>query len=281
MVSGSALAAEICTGPHNRLLRRQHCRSLCSQSEGHEHVANMVSALGHNLVIFQPMLGRRNIRPPHFASKVSYSAGASKLRRTLLFSKKTQFFLRFCISKVSGSALATEIYTDPHNRLLRRQHCSSLCSQSEGHEHVANMISALGHNLVIFQPMLGRRNIRPPHFASKVSYSAGADNAECGGGADNAEYGADVAKFPLRFCSISRAAIKKRLGTEGRPAVNIRMYQELLYDNLLAVYDVKTVLSLCNATTAEVINNTVLLCRFDDFCIVDAIGECTSRNQTP
>ena len=59
----------------------KHCSSLCSQSEGHEHVANMVNALGYNLVIFQPMLGRRNIRPPHFASKVSYSAGASNLRR--------------------------------------------------------------------------------------------------------------------------------------------------------------------------------------------------------
>ena len=35
-VSGSVLAAEICTGPHNRLLRRQHCSSLCSQSEGGE-----------------------------------------------------------------------------------------------------------------------------------------------------------------------------------------------------------------------------------------------------
>ena len=70
----SALAAEICAGPHNRLLRRQHCSSLCSQSEGHEHVANMVNALGYNLVIFQLMLGRHNIRPPHFASKVSYSA---------------------------------------------------------------------------------------------------------------------------------------------------------------------------------------------------------------
>ena len=33
-VSGSALAAEICTGPHYHLLRRQHCSSLCSQSEG-------------------------------------------------------------------------------------------------------------------------------------------------------------------------------------------------------------------------------------------------------
>ena len=26
--------------------------------------------------------------------------------------------------------------------------------------------------LLDFQPVLGRRNIRPPHFASKVSYSA-------------------------------------------------------------------------------------------------------------
>ena len=52
------------------------------------------------------------------------------------------------------------------------KHCSSLCSQSEDHEHVANMVNALGYNLVIFQPMLGRRNIRPGHFASKVSYSA-------------------------------------------------------------------------------------------------------------
>ena len=55
--------------------------------------------------------------------------------------------------------------------LLRRQHCSSLCSQSEGHEYVANMICAPGHALVGIS-VLGRRNIRPPHFASKVSYSA-------------------------------------------------------------------------------------------------------------
>ena len=70
----SALAAEICAGPHNRLLRRQHCSSLCSQSEGHEHVANMASALGHIFVGFLAVFGRHNIRPPHFASKVSYSA---------------------------------------------------------------------------------------------------------------------------------------------------------------------------------------------------------------
>ena len=71
---GSALVAEICAGPHNRLLRRQHCSSLCSQSEGHEHAANMASALAHDFVGFLAVFGRHNIRPPHFASKVSYSA---------------------------------------------------------------------------------------------------------------------------------------------------------------------------------------------------------------
>ena len=86
--------------------------------------------------------------------------------------------------KVSGSTLATEICAGPHNRLLRRQHCSSLCSQSEGHEHVANMASALGHIFVGFLAVFGRHNIRPPHFASKVSYSASPQTfAECSGSA--------------------------------------------------------------------------------------------------
>ena len=70
----SVLAAKVCTAPHNRLLRRQHCSSLCSQSEGHEHVANMVNTLGYDFVRFLAVFGRHNIRPPHFASKVSYSA---------------------------------------------------------------------------------------------------------------------------------------------------------------------------------------------------------------
>ena len=67
------------------------------------------------------------------------------------------------ISKVSGSALVAEICTDPHNRLLRRQHCSSLCSQSEGHEHVAK-------NVWTSAAKAAQRIA--PHFASKVSYSA-------------------------------------------------------------------------------------------------------------
>ena len=106
-VSGSALAAEICTGPHNRLLRRQHCSSPCSQSEGHEHVANMTNALGHDFVR-SSVLVRHNIRPPHFASKVSYSvspqafakcsrgAPCSDAALAMLFgSKPRRYFLYF------------------------------------------------------------------------------------------------------------------------------------------------------------------------------------------
>ena len=44
--------------------------------------------------------------------------------------------------------------------------------QSEGHEHVANMTIALAHDFVGFLAVFDRHNIRPPHFASKVSYSA-------------------------------------------------------------------------------------------------------------
>ena len=59
-----------------------------------------------------------------------------------------------------------------HNHLLRRQHCSSLCSQSEGHEHVANMTNALGHDFVGFSARAWPPQYSPPHFVSKVSYSA-------------------------------------------------------------------------------------------------------------
>ena len=59
-----------------------------------------------------------------------------------------------------------------HNHLLRRQHCSSLCSQSEGHEHVANMTHTFGHDFVGFSVRAWPPQYSPPHFASKVSYSA-------------------------------------------------------------------------------------------------------------
>ncbi len=74
------LAAEICTGSHNRLLRRQHCSSLCSQSEGHEHVANMTNALGHDFVGFS-VLVRHNIRPPSLCEQSELQCFASDLRQ--------------------------------------------------------------------------------------------------------------------------------------------------------------------------------------------------------
>ena len=80
-VSGSALAAEICTGPHNRLLRRQHCSSLCSQSEGHEHVANMVSALGHNLVGFSAHAWPPQYLPPSLCEQSELQCFAPGLRQ--------------------------------------------------------------------------------------------------------------------------------------------------------------------------------------------------------
>ena len=103
--------------------------------------------------------------------------------RMFKIQKKSRVF-KIEISMVRSSTLAAEICTDSHNRLLRRQHCSSLCSQSEGHEHVANMASALGHDFVGFLAVFGRHNIRPPHFASKVSYSASPQtSAKCPRGA--------------------------------------------------------------------------------------------------
>ena len=112
---------------------------------------------------------------PAFADKYRGTGGCSKSRKIKVGREATATLkgraFKIEISKVSGSALVAEICTDPHNRLLRRQHCSSLCLQSEGHEHVANMTNAMGQDFVGFS-VLVRHNIRPPHFASKVSYSA-------------------------------------------------------------------------------------------------------------
>ncbi len=80
-VSGSALVAEICTGPHNRLLRRQHCSSLCSQSEGHEHVANMDNALGHNFVGFSARAWSPQYSPPSLCEQSELQCFAPGLRQ--------------------------------------------------------------------------------------------------------------------------------------------------------------------------------------------------------
>ena len=76
----SALAAEICACPHNRLLRRQHCSSLCSQSEGHEHVANMTSAPGHDFVVFSARAWPLQYSSPSLCEQSELQCFASGLR---------------------------------------------------------------------------------------------------------------------------------------------------------------------------------------------------------
>ena len=77
---GSALVAEICAGPHNRLLRRQHCSSLCSQSEGHEHVANMASALGHDFIGYSARACSPRYSSPSLCEQSELQCFASVLR---------------------------------------------------------------------------------------------------------------------------------------------------------------------------------------------------------
>ena len=90
-LSGSALATEFALRPHNHLLRRQHCSSLCSQSEGHEHIANMTNALGHNFVGFSARAGPPQYSSPSLCEQSELQCFAPGLRRTLLFNKNADF----------------------------------------------------------------------------------------------------------------------------------------------------------------------------------------------
>ena len=85
------------------------------------------------------------------------------------------------MAKIWGESIvahfARKVRATDMGRSRRRQHCSSLCSQSEGHGYVAKI---RGMTLLNFLRVLGRHYIRPPHFASKVSYSAAPQtSAEC------------------------------------------------------------------------------------------------------
>ena len=77
---------------HNHLLRRQHCSSLCSQSEGHEHVANMTNALGHDFVGFSARAWPPQYSPPSLCEQSELQCFAPRFRHTLLFSKRQVFF---------------------------------------------------------------------------------------------------------------------------------------------------------------------------------------------
>ena len=85
-----------------------------------------------------------------------------------------------CFDRGGGSA---DIW-----RKSEAKHCSSLCSQSEG----ANIV-VTKHGLKIQQSYAPERwprslRVRGPHFASKVSYNAGAATDDCVG----------LCKSPLR-----------------------------------------------------------------------------------
>ena len=120
--SCSALVAEICAGPHHRLLRRQHCSSLCSQSEGHEHVANMANALAHDFVGFLALFGRHNIRPPHFASKVSYSAAPHSLPPAIRVIRPSAFKIFAAKPLKPGNHLAISLKTRNFAPLIKYNH---------------------------------------------------------------------------------------------------------------------------------------------------------------
>ena len=105
----SVLAAKVCTGPHNRLLRRQHCSSLCSQSEGHEHVANITSALGHDFIGFSTRAWPPQYSLPSLCEQSELQCFAPGLRqmsarfplqlcrtRHVIWLKTAQRFSRFC-----------------------------------------------------------------------------------------------------------------------------------------------------------------------------------------
>ena len=50
---------------------------------------------------------------------------------------------------------------------LRRQHCSSLCSQSEDHEHVANTANIMGYVLVEFSVCAWPPQCSPPSLCEQ------------------------------------------------------------------------------------------------------------------
>jgi hypothetical protein len=157
-LSDSALAAEICAGPHNRLLRRQHCSSLCLQSEGHEHVANTASALGHIFVGFLAVFVA-TIFAPSLCEQSELQCFASDLRLRpspnvrvaplvvapqppcSLAKNRAEFFLNFKHPTFQGAAFNVFCYFDAKqsneyfrcqqgNSLLRRKTSYTVAPQS-------------------------------------------------------------------------------------------------------------------------------------------------------
>ena len=134
----------------------------------------MASASGHDFVGILARAWPPQYSSPSLCEQSELQCFASDLRcmfaqRRLL---KGRVFKILIKSSLAAASSQRRFAAGSHNRLLRRQHCSSLCSQSEGHEHVANMASALGHDFVGISARAWPPQFSSPHFASKVSYSA-------------------------------------------------------------------------------------------------------------
>ena len=115
----SALAAEICAGPHNRLLRRQHCSSLCLQSEGHEHVANMTSALGHDFVGFSARAWPPQYSPPSLCEQSELQCFAPGLRQMFARCSLQRCSLQRCRSRLLFAQKRAEIFLDFEHPILQ------------------------------------------------------------------------------------------------------------------------------------------------------------------
>ena len=109
-------------------------------------------------------------------------------------------------------------------RRMGRQHCSSLCSQSEGHEHVANMVSASEHDFVGFLARAWPPQYSSPSLCEQSELQCWrriygiwccAENAEYGAGAANAGYSVALQSFPLRLYPIFRAGKKNGWAPRG------------------------------------------------------------------
>ena len=79
------LPMRILKGRITRFLWRRrgakHCSSLCLQSEGHEHVANMTSAPGHDFVVFSARAWPPQYSSPSLCEQSELQCFASDLRR--------------------------------------------------------------------------------------------------------------------------------------------------------------------------------------------------------
>ena len=66
-------------------------------------------------------------------------------------------------------------------RSSEAKHCSSLCSQSEGDEYCGGQTRLKIQRRYALKRWLYSLRVRGPHFASKVSYNAGAATDDCVG----------------------------------------------------------------------------------------------------